>query len=163
MLLSTPRDEPLDRIYREIRPELLRYFRLRHGSDEAAEDLVQETFAAVLKNPARLLEAQSPRAYVFGVARHVSVDALRAARPMGPLEDKVEVRSEPEDPRLEGMRAAIAKLSPLLRQVLDLRLRQELSYQDIAGLLDIPIGTVRSRLHYAVKGLAAAMKSEDKP
>ena len=161
MLLSTPYDNALDRIYREIRPELLRYFRRRHGSDEAAEDLLQETFAAVLENPARLLEARSPRAYLFGVARHVSVDALRGARQEEPLDGEVEAEGAMEDPRLEAMRAAIAALNPALRQVLDLRLRQEFSYEEIARVLGIPIGTVRSRLHYAVRSLAAAMKSDD--
>jgi len=164
MLLSAPHDNRLDRIYEELRPELLRFFRRRHGSDEAAQDLLQETFAAVLRNPARLFAADSPRAYLFGVARHVSADALRRARPTEPLHDEDEALIEggDEDPRLETMREAMAGLDPALRRLLHLRLREELSYEEIAGALNVPIGTVRSRLHYTVRRLAAAIQSNQR-
>jgi len=45
----------MENIYREIGPELLAFFRRRHDSPQTAEDLLQETFAAVMKNPDRLL------------------------------------------------------------------------------------------------------------
>ncbi|MGA2175016.1 MAG: sigma-70 family RNA polymerase sigma factor [Verrucomicrobiota bacterium] len=153
------RAQDLDRIYQEARPELLGYFRRRHGSPETAEDLLQETFAAVLRHPQRLLQADSPRAYLFGVARNISADALRRARPAEvPLEEAAAAEEEP-DPRLETMREAIGRLNPALRQVLELRLRQELAYEEIAGLLNIPVGTVRSRLHHAVKNLRGALQA----
>ena len=57
------------------------------------------------------------------------------------------------DPRLDEMRQAIAELPGQQRQALELRLREELSYEEIAAVLDIPLGTVRSRLHHAVRRL----------
>jgi RNA polymerase sigma-70 factor (ECF subfamily) len=160
MPLSTASNR-LDELYRETRPDLLRYFRRRHGSDEAAEDLLQETFAAVMKNAPRVLAAESPRAYLFGVARHVSAEALRRARPTESLEGDESPELETEDPRLEPMREAIAGLNPVLRQVLHLRLQEELSYDEMARALGVPIGTIRSRLHHAVKTLAEAMKTTE--
>jgi RNA polymerase sigma-70 factor (ECF subfamily) len=55
-----------------------------------------------------------------------------------------------EDPRLDGMRAAIARLPETHREVLEMRLADELSYAQIAEAMDLPIGTVRSRIHHAV-------------
>jgi RNA polymerase sigma-70 factor (ECF subfamily) len=152
------RNQDLDRIYQEARPELLGFFRRRHGSPELAEDLVQETFAAVMRHPQRLLQADSPRAYLFGVARNISADALRGARPQEVLlGEAAGAEEERADPRLDSMREAIGRLNPAWRQVLELRLRQELAYEEIAQMLNIPVGTVRSRLHHAVKNLREAL------
>lgn len=135
------------------------YFLRRHGSPETAEDLLQETFAAVMRNPQRLLQAETPRAYLFGVARNISVDALRRAHPLEtPLAEETAATVESEDPRLAAMREAIGRLNPALRQVLELRLRQELSYEEIARILNIPVGTVRSRLHHAVRSLREVLQ-----
>jgi DNA-directed RNA polymerase specialized sigma24 family protein len=106
------RTEDLKRIYQETGPELLAYFRRRHGSPELAEDLLQETFAAVMRHPRRLLQADCPRAYLFGVARNISATALRQAHPAdAPLADAV-AEAETPDPRLDAMREAIGRLDP---------------------------------------------------
>lgn len=73
-----------------------------------------------------------------------------------PLELPAETGDAP-DPRLEPMREAITKLPPTHAEVLLLRLQQELSYEEIAQILDVPIGTVRSRLHHAVQQLREAL------
>ena len=62
-----------------------------------------------------------------------------------------------DDARLEQMRSAIAALPPLHREPLLLKLQQELSYDEIAEVLGVPVGTVRSRLHYAVAALKQAL------
>ncbi|MFY9925422.1 MAG: sigma-70 family RNA polymerase sigma factor, partial [Opitutaceae bacterium] len=58
--------------------------------------------------------------------------------------------TEKSDERLELMRQAISRLPETQREPLLLKLQQELSYAEIADVLDIPVGTVRSRLHHAV-------------
>ena len=55
------------------------------------------------------------------------------------------------------MRLAMAELPEQIRETLELRLRDELSYEEIAAVLEIPLGTVRSRLHTALRLLRAAM------
>ena len=59
------------------------------------------------------------------------------------------------------MREAIRSLSPELRDTLELRLEQELSYEEIAHVLDVPVGTVRSRLHNAVRQLRDLMNQPE--
>ena len=153
----------LGELYREAGPQLLAYFWRRHGERHAAEDLLQETFAAVLRHPDRLLMSPSPRAYLFGVARNLSVEKYRRARPTVELmPDLPAAEAEPPDDRLEAMQKAIARLNPALREVLELRLQPELSYDEISFVLGIPVGTVRSRLHHAVRQLRQALNRDGK-
>ncbi|MGH7967935.1 MAG: RNA polymerase sigma factor [Limisphaerales bacterium] len=151
-----------EKIYREVGPELLAFFRRRHQSPQIAEDLLQETFAAVLKNPGRFLRADSPRAYLFGVARNLSAEMWRRSRPAeeSPAESEMAV-DEPEDPRLGLMREAIGRLNTASREVLELRLQRELSYEQMAATLGVPVGTVRSRLHHAVRQLRQHLKHNE--
>jgi RNA polymerase sigma-70 factor (ECF subfamily) len=153
-----PASEQYELLYRETGPGLLAYFRRRPGLAGAAEDLLQDTFVRALRHPERLATSVSPRAYLFGIARHVSVDALRRSRPTEALAGSEAAPAEKEDVRLEPMREAIAALPETQREALQLKLQHELSYAEIAEVLGIPLGTVRSRLHHAVLALRAALQ-----
>lgn len=59
------------------------------------------------------------------------------------------------------MREAIAQLAPELRETLELRLTDELSYEEIASVLGVPVGTVRSRLHNAVRRLRTVLTTPE--
>ena len=145
--------DQLERLYRELGPALLGYFRRQPALASNAEDLLQDTFVRALKRSDRLQPPVSPRAYLFGIARHVGLDALRRLRPAEELAPETPAAVKPEDDRLEPMRRAIAQLPEPQREALLLKLQQDLSYDEIAGVLAIPVGTVRSRLHYAVRQL----------
>jgi RNA polymerase sigma-70 factor (ECF subfamily) len=140
----------LEQLYREAAPALLGYFRHQPALAGSAEDLLQDTFVRALKHRDRLETAVSRRAYLFGIARHVGLDALRRVKPDGEAAELQGISEAPPDERLESMRAAIAELPPHHREALALKLQQDLSYEEIAEVLDIPVGTVRSRLHHAV-------------
>lgn len=154
----------LEQLYREIAPALLAYFRRQPTLGPSAEDLVQDTFVRAIRSFPRLRQSVSPRAYLFGIARNVSIDALRTRRPTTELANEP-VAPEPETPddRLPAMRAAIAQLPEPQREALQLKLQQELSYEEIAEVLAIPIGTVRSRLHHAIASLRAALNPSTSP
>ena len=142
-----------ERLYRELAPALLGYFRRQRPLAGAAEDLLQDTFVRAIKRSDRLQPPVSPRAYLFGIARHVGIDAVRRLRPVEELPPDAPAVTTPEDDRLESMRRAIAGLPGPQRETLLLKLQQELSYEEIAAVLSIPVGTVRSRLHHAVRHL----------
>jgi RNA polymerase sigma-70 factor (ECF subfamily) len=149
-------------LYDQVGPALLAYFVRRHRQPQLAEDLLQDTFVQAMKRPERVEQAVSARAYLFGIARHLSQEACRQPE----LELLPEVEARPDrtfeaNPRLEHMREAIHSLTPPHREVLELRLQQEFSYEEISSALGIPIGTVRSRLHCAVKLLREKMFRED--
>ncbi len=151
----------LETLYRDVGPGLLAYLRRCFGDAHAAEDLLHETFFQVARRPERLAQAVSPRAWLFAVARNVALTALRRRRTTARLPEEVVAPGSAEDPRLGPMRAAIAELPDSPREALELRLRDELSYEEIAGVLGIPLGTVRSRLHHAVRRLKAALAESD--
>jgi RNA polymerase sigma-70 factor (ECF subfamily) len=148
----------LEILYRETAPALLAYFRRQPALAGLAEDLVQDTFARALRQIQHLRAAVTPRAYLFGIARHVGLDALRALHPTPPLPADFAAPSvASEDDRLDALRTAIAALSEPHRETLLLRLQHDLSYAEIAAVLDLPLGTVRSRLHHAVLALRATL------
>jgi RNA polymerase sigma-70 factor (ECF subfamily) len=97
------------------------------------------------------------RAWLYAIARHVAATAYRRRRSMERLPAALAEPQEAEDPRLERMHQAIAELPMPMRETLELRLRSELSYEEIASVLEIPVGTVRSRLHGALQRLRAAL------
>jgi RNA polymerase sigma-70 factor (ECF subfamily) len=151
-----PMDETLnnlEQLYRETGPALLTYFRRQPALAAVAEDLLQDTFMRALQRTDRLQASVSQRAYLFGIARHVGLDALRRRRPTEELAAESAATAPAEDDRLEPLRGAIAGLPALQREALLLKLQHELSYEEIAEVLAIPVGTVRSRLHHAVRRL----------
>ncbi len=153
----------LETLYRELGPDLLSYLRRRLADRHAAEDLLQETFLQAARRLERVSQAVSPRAWLYAIARNVAATAARRRRRVESLPVEIAAEVPPEDPRLTQVRAAIADLSETLRETLELRLRCELSYEEIATVLGVPVGTVRSRLHLALQRLRAATQEADEP
>jgi RNA polymerase sigma-70 factor (ECF subfamily) len=151
------RDVEIEALYHRHGPALLAYLRRSFGPH--AEDLLQESFLHALCSHDQCFQADSPRAFLFGIARNVGLSALRKSRSTRPLVD-VPAPLEKEDPALAAMRVAIRALPDQIRETLELRLRDELSYEEIAAVLQIPLGTVRSRLHTALKLLREQLKEE---
>jgi RNA polymerase sigma-70 factor (ECF subfamily) len=149
--------DSLEKLYREAAPSLLAYFRHQPALHGVAEDLLHDTFVRALRHRDRLERAVSSRAYLFGIARHVGLDAVRRLKPACEAADLAVAPDSLPDERLDSMRTAIAELPALHREALLLRLQQDLSYEEIAEVLDVPVGTVRSRLHHAVLRLRQAL------
>jgi RNA polymerase sigma-70 factor (ECF subfamily) len=144
----------LEELYRAHGPALLAYLRGQAGPSAAAEDLLHETFLQAIRRIGRMEDVVSPRAWLFAIARNVSISAWRRRRKTMALPDEVAAAAPAcEDSRREKMRLAIAELPGKLRETLELKLRDDLSYEEIAAVLGIPVGTVRSRLHNAVRQL----------
>ena len=157
--------EWVEALYRETGRQLLAYLSQRAGS-VLAEDILQETFAVALRHPDRLQAAFSARAYLFGIASNLASTASRLAAREAELAswNPSATEESPPDPRLDLMRTAIARLKPDFREALELRLQHELSYEEIAEALDVPVGTVRSRLHHAVSQLRRLLRQpKDQP
>ena len=149
--------------------ELVRCYRLpvidvvyRMCGDAAlAEDSAQEAFIRAWQHISCLRPGSSFRNWLFCIAVNVAKDALRQEKPT--LEyDHMEQISDSSNPESELMRnsslrlvrEAVLSLPEASRAVLILREYQGLSYQEIAEVLEIPKGTVMSRLSYARQYLA---------
>jgi RNA polymerase sigma-70 factor (ECF subfamily) len=131
---------------------------------EDAAEIVQETFVRVWTSRERLRE-ETAAAYLYRSALHLAVSRMRWRRVRRALRHKVEedaVARPPEDAvldreRVDAVRAALGDLPEDLRRVVELRDVTELSYAEIAGILDIKEGTVGSRRHAALARLRTAL------
>lgn len=151
----------LQTLYREHGPALLRYLRRMTGRSDSAEDLLQETFVQALRGWDRSGELRSPRAWLFTIARHLGLNAVHRRRRMAPIpEDVADRPAEPDHPLRDRMRAAIERLPEKQKEALKLRLQDDLSYEEVAAVLGVPVGTVRSRLHHAIRSLRASLSEE---
>ena len=126
------------------------------GDLRLAEDAAQEAFIRVWQNLNSYNPQHAFRSWLYRIAANAALDSLRRERPAADLDSLPLVdfgitpeQSAEENQRAAHVRQAIANLSPPLRMVLVLREYQELTYQEIAEALDIPIGTVMSRLNTA--------------
>ena len=142
---------------------LFRLFR-RLGLDEhAAEDCVQDTFMRVLSAAPSYRPTAPFRAFLRRLARNALVDWTRRRKDAG-----LTLR-DPRDPALIDrpdraqespldVRAAVSRLSLKLRDVVHLSVYEGLSHAEVAQRLDIPEGTVKSRLHHALRRLKEALE-----
>jgi RNA polymerase sigma-70 factor (ECF subfamily) len=139
------------------------------GSREEAEDLVQDTCAKVLTRRRNVDGAPFP--YLLQVLRHTFVDAIRRRerRPRTtPIDDVDEARLPTADCALDRMAArevyaAIAALPEAYRDVVASVDVAGLSYAEAAGALDVPIGTVMSRLYRGRARVAAQLTAASRP
>ncbi len=155
-----------DALYRTDAPKLELFLRQILRSRQAAEDVMQETFAQIWRNPNGFDPSRgSLRAYLFGAARKRAAEwwrkhgaAWNRDLKSEPAEHKAEIASLVGD--------ALARLPEEQQTLMWLREVEGLSYAELAVILDIPLGTVRSRLFAAREALrsvwhAAPASKED--
>ena len=142
-------------------PSLRRYARGLTGGRDSADDLVQDTLERAWSKFHLYRRGTDLRAWMFTVMHNVYVNQLRARRPVVPLEDEMPELAQPARETdtlvLRDLDAAIRRLPPDQREVLLLVALEEMSYDEAAGALGIPIGTVMSRLARAREKLRAML------
>jgi RNA polymerase sigma-70 factor, ECF subfamily len=140
----------LSELYVRFRGPLFGFFRRRLESRARAEELAQECFVALIHNVRRYEPRASFRSYLFGIAMNLMhAERRKGGRETASDEDPaVQASSENPDTTM-WVRRALAELEKDDREILMLREYEELSYEEIAGLLRVPLNTVRSRLFRA--------------
>lgn len=137
----------------------LRYFlRKMLGDLHLAEDALQAVWCDVFRNISRLRESTAFRAWVYRIARDRAYRELRRRNRAFVSLNGREIDEPAQDEEFsfedaEGLHAALDRLNPERREVLVLRFLEYMSYEETAGVLGVPVGTVRSRLHYAKREL----------
>jgi RNA polymerase sigma-70 factor (ECF subfamily) len=134
------------------------------GDVHMAEDAAQEAFIRAWRGLGRYRPRSPFRNWLYRIATNVALDALRRERETVDIERLSVVTSEPgpeaaveREEGVERVQRAVLALPPASRAVLVLREYEGLSYQEIAQTLDIPVGTVMSRLNYARNRLREAL------
>ena len=126
------------------------------GEDELADEIAQDTWLRVLRAINALRDGQQLRAWLFGIARRALMDRLRSRYAAPRQEGEVDIDGLPSEEAapehamdLQLMQRGLERLPILEREALSLFYLQQLSLQDIAQVLELPIGTVKSRLFRA--------------
>jgi len=140
------------------------------GTQADAEDLVQETYARALKGFGSFTAGTDMRAWMYRILRNTFLTSRSglAAKRTTSLEEDVELVSPELTPELlllreEGRAAVLNALAALpvdSREALLLFEMEEMSYREIAEVLDVPMGTVMSRLSRARKMMRLALEGE---
>ncbi len=156
--MSEPREQLLACI-----PRLRRYARALVGDRAGADDLVQDTMERGWARLASWQGGSDMRAWLFSIMHNVRIDQVR--RPPIPTESLNEETSMPSAPgspssglELRDMETALRQLPDEQREILLLVALEEMSYGDVAHALQIPLGTVMSRLSRAREKLRANME-----
>jgi len=128
------------------------------GSAEAAEDVLQECFLGLLRNPDGYDPTRAPlRPFLLAVARNLALKRWRIERRWDALDEEA-LTVEPVDPTAgqtaELVAGAVQSLPPLQREALVLFEYEELSLEEIARVAGVAVGTVKARLHRARENLA---------
>jgi RNA polymerase sigma-70 factor (ECF subfamily) len=151
----------------ELIPRLRRYARALVGERSAADDLVQDTLERAWAKLHLYRRGTDLRAWLFTVMHNVHVNRVRAARLTEPLEEgmpELAQRAPQGDVLLvRDLDRGIARLPAEQRAVLLLVTLEEMSYDQVARTLGIPIGTVMSRLSRAREKLRAMMLGQPVP
>ncbi len=168
-------------LVRRYEQELFGYLRRYLGNADLAEDVFQETFLRVHVKAAKFQEGRAFRPWLYAIATNKAIDALRRSRrhrterldgPGQPdrrgLVETVVSRERSVEERFEAeeaeawVNAAVADLSVAQRNVVTLVFRRGAKHREIADLLGIPVGTVKSRLHTAMQHLTEAWREWDR-
>jgi RNA polymerase sigma-70 factor (ECF subfamily) len=151
----------------DLIPRLRRYARALVGERAGADDLVQDTLERAWSKLHLYRRGTDLRAWLFTVRHNVHVTKLRAARPPDPLDEampELAQRAAQADALLvRDLDRAIARLPADQRAVLLLVTLEEMSYEEVARTLGIPIGTVMSRLSRARDKLRMLMLGQTPP
>ena len=157
----------LEQLLRDTHAPLRRYITRLVGA-ALADDILQETSLQIFRKLHFLREPAVFRPWTFRIASRIAFSQLKRARRWQPLDDAPPEPLTTFDPNLgeppdEAFLALLDHVSPASRAVLLLHYQHDLSLEETAAILEIPIGTAKSRLHYGVTTLRKHLTSERKP
>ena len=140
------------------------YLRTLLGSADRVNDALQEVWFDVFRSVPQLADPSAFSAWVYRIAHNRAMRELRKRRPHDvPLEGHELVEETDENLNISEinavrLHAALNQLAPEHCEVLLLRFMDDMTYEDIALVTGCPVGTVRSRIHYAKCALRRALK-----
>ena len=143
-------------------PRLRRYARALTGDDGEADDLIQDTLERALARLVQWREGDNPRKWLFSILHNLHVDGLRRKSRRPPHVGLESLGPDQSAPAADGasgrdLDKALQMLSMEQREVVLLVGLEGLSYAETAEVLDIPVGTVMSRLARGRERLRALM------
>ncbi len=166
----------LEQLVQEHLPRLYRAALLLCGDPWEADDLAQEVFLVAVRDPQRFQGRSAPYTWLYGILlnlcrrRHRKVRLhrrkLRLLRKQQQTHVPAVTTARLEHQELQGsLWALVARLPQAQREAVVLRFGEQLKYEEIAQIMQCPVGTVKSRLYHALRTLRGWMEQQasDKP
>lgn len=156
----------LAKLMERYQPRLRYYLRKMLFGVGDPDDVLQEVWLDVFRAIAQLIDADAFRAWLYSIARRRAIKQYHKRRLIfQPLdEDMVDDATEDTDifkaDEARNVHAALDTLPTAHREVLVLRYIEDMSYDEIAAIVNCQVGTVRSRLHYAKRALRTKLEKD---
>ena len=146
-------------LYDQYAPPVYNYLLRLVNEPHIAEEILQEVFLVMWQSAHRFREEARVKTWLLRIAHHQAVSWLRRTRTTLWPDEELEAADDHIEEHLartgqtEQIRMALAQLTPNHRAVIELTFVQGLSYAEIADVMNCPIGTVKSRMSYALRRL----------
>jgi RNA polymerase sigma-70 factor, ECF subfamily len=165
--------ESVARLVEQYQHRLYRYLLRLVSQPSTAEDLFQQTWLRVMERIQYYDPKRSFEGWLFAVAHNLAIDHLRKRKPESLDEPLPSGETQSDMTRSDSPGAleqflskekascvaeAVSELPPAFREVITLRFEEEMKLEEIAGVLALPMGTVKTRLHRALKALRQIMR-----
>jgi RNA polymerase sigma-70 factor, ECF subfamily len=149
--------DAFEALYRRHRDWVVSLAGRLSGNRDDALDVLQETFTHLFQRFPGWVLTSTMRAYLYPIVKHLCISAARKRRNVVRLDGSGVEPAAPGTPSdwTPEFEQRIAALPEGHREVLRLRFVLEMRLEEIAEALDLPLGTVKSRLHNALKSLAS--------
>lgn len=147
-------------LVRRWHPRLVRHAYGFTRDMDAARDVAQESWMAVIRGLHLLRDPASFRAWAFRIVANKARDWIRREQARRRATEAAEVKTDPglASAAIRRLRTVLAELEPAQRNILTWFYLDEMSIREIADSLDVPAGTVKSRLFYARDALRTAFE-----
>ncbi len=153
--------QAFEELFERYRNPVYAFFRRRLEDAARAEDLTQETFVIVLRGTERYEPRAAFRTWLYAIAlKLLWTERRKRVREAKASVEVQDVAGERDSEEAIWVRDALGRLDVDHREVLMLREYEQLSYEEIAELLRIPVNTVRSRLFRARAELRALLETQ---
>ena len=156
----------LEHLLLALLPSLRAHVRSTTGDDDLAQDVVQDVLLLVVRKLGQVTAPEAIRAWALRIATREAVRALRRwGRRVESLDDLPELPTEAapegvEPELLAALPAHLAGISPAAQAVLRLHYLEGYSQPEVAAILEIPVGTVKSRISYGLAALRRAFANQ---
>jgi RNA polymerase sigma-70 factor (ECF subfamily) len=154
----------LEALYRDARDDVFAYVATLLGDAAAAEDVIAQAFERAIRRR-RTYDARrgTPRAWLFGIARHAALDELRKRKRRATLAADLPADLPGPDDEADAalqraaVRDALARLAPRDREVIALKFHAGLDNAELAAVLGVSVSNAGTRLHRAMSTLREAV------
>ena len=152
-----------ERRFAPLRARIIGYLNRRTSDSAEAEDVAQETLLVAYHQQAQFRKDAAPLPYLLGIARRRLRDRQRSRHATEQLDDDSQSQADTTPQLLDSLtlQSALAKLPEPARRALELTAIEGRTYKEAAAILGEPVGTLKWRVHSAVKTLRTILSEEE--